>query len=238
MLKKTLALFLIALAPCLAAASQLPDYPFIHVTGNASQYVLPDVGSIDFDVVAVDADPAAARARVDASVAEVQALAQAQGLAEDDVTVRDVRQTQVKAGGAGAEQMYQIRAGIHVNVSDLGKWQAVAGGLLGKANLDNFAVDFAPADRAQVEIMLTNEAIKDARKRAEEIAAGFGRKLGPVAGVTTGMLKNLGGVMGLVVSENARRTRGGNAKQVDKADIVNVIAMPFAQTVDVVFRIK
>jgi uncharacterized protein len=239
MLKKTLALLLIALIPCLAAASQLPEYAFIHVTGNASQYVIPDVGELDFEVVAFNADPAVARETVEARVAEIQALVQEQGLSGDDVMVRDTRQTIRKGEGTEANPVYQIRCAIHLNVSDLTKWQAIAGALLAKPNLDNFAIDFSPKDREQVEIALTNEAIRDARKRAEAMAAGFGRKLGPVTGVSSGMLKNLTNSMGLLPSDFSRNnTRPSNGMRVDKADIVNIVPLRFSQTVDIIFRIK
>ena len=67
------------------------------------------------------------------------------------------------------------------------------------------ATDFSPADKQQVEMDLTNEAIKDARKHAEAMAAGFGRKLGLVTGVTTGSLKNLTNAMGLYPSDFVNR---------------------------------
>ncbi|MGZ5202049.1 MAG: SIMPL domain-containing protein [Telluria sp.] len=239
MLRKSIAATALLLATFFAHASQLPEYPFIHVTGNASQYVIPDVGELDFEVVAANADPAAARETVEARVAEIQALVQAQGLSADDVMVRDTRQTIRKGEGTDANPVYQIRCAIHLNVSDLTKWQAIAGGLLATPNLDNFAIDFSPKDREQVETELTNDAIKDARKRAEAMAAGFGRKLGPVTGVSTGMLKNLTNSMGLLPSDFTRNTRSGTTgTRVEKADIVNIVPMRFSQTVDIIFRIR
>lgn len=233
MLKKPILLLAFLFVPLAASASQLPEYPFIHITGSAVQFVPAELGELDFEVVANDADPAKARATVEERLAQIQALVQEQGLPADDVMVRDVRQN-IKEGS----QVYTVRCSIHLNVRDLGKWQAIAGGLVGMENLDNFATDFAPADKQQVEMDLTNEAIKDARKHAEAMALGFGRKLGQVSGVTTGALKNLTNAMGLYPTDFLNRARGGNPKRVEKSDIVGITMLRFAVAVDVIFRIK
>ncbi|GAB3454762.1 oxidative stress defense protein [Massilia terrae] len=233
MLKKSILLLAFLFVPLAASASQLPEYPFIHITGSAMQFVPPDLGELDFEIVATNADPAQARATVDERIAQIQALVQEQGLPAEDVMLRDVRQS-IKEGS----QVYDVRCSVHLNVRDLSKWQAIAGGLVGMENLDNFATDFAPADKEQVEMELTNAAIKDARKHAEAMAAGFGRKLGPVTGVSTGALKNLSNAMGLFASDFTNRSRAGSPKRMEKPNIASVAALRFAVQVDVIFRIK
>jgi uncharacterized protein YggE len=228
----------LALAPY-ACASQLPEYPFIHVTGNAFTYAMPDTGELDFDIVATDADPAAARTTVEARVAEIQALMEEQGFGADDVQVRDVRQNIRKDGDAAAPApRYDIKCTVHLNVRDLTKWSAVTGGLLAKPNLDNFSTNFGASERDKIETDLTNEAIANARRRAEGMAAGFGRKLGAVTAVTPGALKNLTGSMGLMPADFNARSNSSNANRVARGDIVNIVNMKFSQTVDVIFRIK
>lgn len=233
MLKKPILLLAFLFVPLVASASQLPEYPFIHIAGSSVQFVTADLGELDFEVVAADVDPAKARATVEERLAQIQALVQEQGLPAEDVMVRDTRQN-IKEGS----QVYTVRCSIHLNVRDLSKWQALAGGLLGMENLDNFATEFSPADKQKVEMELTNEAIKDARKHAEAMAAGFGRKLGPVTGVTTGSLKNLTNAMGLYPTDFLNRSRGANPKRLEKAEIAGITALRFAVSVDVIFRIK
>lgn len=238
MLKKIAILSALALAPFAVSASQLPDYPFIHVSGTASLYMIPDIGALDFEVVASDADPGAARAVVETRVAEVRALAEAQGLAVDDVEVRDVHQDIHKGESGAAVPVYDLKCVVHLNVRDLSKWGAIAGGLAGKPNLDAFATAFDASDRQKVEAELSAKAIRDARRRAEAIAAGFGRKLGPVAAVSAGSLKNLGNAMGLVQAGFYTRPSEQKAQRVDPREILNINAVPLAQSVDVIFRIK
>lgn len=238
MLKQIVLVAGLALAPY-ASASQLPEYPFIHVTGSAFTYAMPDTGELDFDIVATDADPAVARAAVEARVAEIQALMEEQGFAADDVQVRDVRQNIRKSGDAADQaQHYDIKCTVHLNVRDLTKWRAVTGGLLAKPNLDNFSTNFGASDRDKIETGLANEAVDNARKRATALAAGFGRKLGPVTAVTPGALKNLTGSMGLMPADFNGRSNSSNASRVPRGDIVNIVNMKFSQMVDVIFRIK
>jgi uncharacterized protein YggE len=239
MLHKFFAASLLAIVPFTVSASQLPEYPFIHVTGNAFTYAIPDRGELDFDIVAADADPAVARATVEARVDEIQALMEEQGQATDAVQVRDVRQNIRKAGDAAAgAATYEVKCTVHLEVHDLTKWRAVTGGLLAKQNLDNFSTNFGASDRDKIEMDLTNEAIKDARKRAEAMAAGFGRKLGPVTGVTPGGLKNLTNAMGLMPASFPARSNTSSATRVERGDIVNIVNLKFAQSVDLIFRIK
>jgi uncharacterized protein YggE len=237
MLQKLLAVTALSLAPFAASASQLPDYPFIHVTGTAIQYVVPDIGTLDFEILASDPDPAAARSVVETRVAEVRTLLEGQGLSLDDAEVRDVRQEIRRTDHAATAPVYDLRCVVHINVRDLSKWRALAGGLLAMPNLDGFSTAFDASGRDKVDMDLAADAIRDARRRGEAMAAGFGRKLGPLMAVTAGSLKNLGSAMGLVREDFTYR-REASAQKVDRGDILNVVVLKLAQPVDVIFRIK
>jgi uncharacterized protein YggE len=238
MLKKIIVVAALVLAPFAASASQLPDYPFIHASGNGSVYVNPDVGEIDFEISAYQADPEAARQVVEGRIAEVRALAASLSLPDADVEIRDIRKDIRKADPTqpGVVQ-YDIKAGVHIKVTDLSKWKALVSPLINMANLDGFMTGFDTSKREQIETELTGEAIKAARRKAEAIAAGFGRKLGPVSGVSAGDLKNLTRAMGLAASEPLR-PRGVTRNEYDREGLLTVTVMRLTQSVDVIFRIK
>jgi uncharacterized protein YggE len=238
-LKKFALICALALVP-IAALAQLPSYPFVHVTGHASVVAPPDLGTIDFLILASDVDPAAARKVIEARVAEVRALVEAQGLPLDDVDIRDVRQ-EIRKGDAGAgvaSPVYDLRCGVHLNVRDLSKWQAIAGELLAKPNLDAFSTAFDISNREEIEAQLVTAAIADARRRAGVMVAGFGRKLGPVTAATPGALKNLSTTMGLVRADFFDRNRSSNAQTVPREQILVINSLRFEQPIDAVFRIK
>jgi uncharacterized protein YggE len=238
LLALTLGLALHAPAAC---AGQLPDYPFVHVTGSAFTAVVPDIATIDFEIVAVDADPAAGRAVLEARVGEIKALMQQLGLEPEDANVREVRQSLRKGEQSPAgTPLYELRCDVHINVRNVTSWPALAGGLLGKPNLDGFATAFDTSAMGQINDELVTQAIQDARRRAEVIAAGSGRRLGVVTAVTPDALKNLGTAMGLEREEfrTERKSGESRAQEVDREQLLTIPALKLRQPVDVIFRLE
>ena len=237
MFKKITCIAILAAAPLFAVASDLPDYPFIHANGVGFAYVMPDIGEIDFEILAVDADPEAARQLVEARIAQLRALAEGLGLAADALEIRDVRKAiRKEESRPDGVAYYSLRCGVHIKVKDLAKWPELMLPLIDMPNLDGFTTEFSVADRDKVEIDLLNEAIRAARRRGEGMAAGFGRKLGPVTAVTSGQLANLTRAMGL--SPVDRFNRGSSAAQtVNKRELLLVTVLKWSQAVDVIFKI-
>jgi uncharacterized protein YggE len=237
MLKKITLIAALILAPVAASATDLPDYPFIHVSGTGAQYALPDIGELDFEISAHDADPGVARKIVETRVAELRALVESLALADTDVEIRDIRKEMRKADpGHPGELLYDIKCGVHIKVTDLTKWRALVSPMIDMANMDGFMTGFDSSNREKIEAELTAEAIKVARRKAEAIAAGFGKKLGPVSAVSSGELKNLSRAMGLTGIEMRGRNVGRG--DYDRNDLLMINIMKMAQSVDVIFRIK
>ncbi|MCC2960368.1 SIMPL domain-containing protein [Massilia sp. IC2-278] len=225
----------IAAIPTTAGASPLPAYPFVHVSADASVYRVPDIGAIDFEILVASADPALARTTVETRIAEVRALLQAQGVPLEDMETRDVRKEQKKDGPPDAP-VYELRSSVHINMRDLSKWAGVVGPLLDMPNLGSFATSFDSSTREEVEAELMANALREARRRAEIIAKGARRKLGPVTAVTPAGVKNVGYSMGLVRDDfNPRRGAGAN---VTRSDFLAIEALKLMQPVDVVFRLE
>jgi uncharacterized protein YggE len=227
---------LIGIISLAARSAELPAYPFIHVSGASMTYVMPDVGEIDFEISAQDADPAAALKVVATRVAEVRALLAQAGSPEDTVDVREMRKvmTKSKRGEPGDE----IRCAVKVTVSDMSKWKAIVVPLLEMPNLDGFMTALDTRQRAKLEMELLGAAIQDARRKGEGMAAGFGRKLGAVGGASPGELKNLTRTMNLASSEFYQRSGQRNVAQPDREELVAVTMLKLAHSVDVIFKIK
>jgi uncharacterized protein YggE len=224
-----------------AKASPVPDYPFVHVVGSAYTAVLPDIAVLDFEIVAVDADPAAAKAVLDARIGDVRALMQQLGLDPEDAVVREVRQAIRKeerspAGGP----LYELRCDVKLQVRNVSSWPALAGGLFGKPNLDGFASTFDLSTMGQTNDELVTGAILDARRRAEVIAAASGRRLGAVTAVTPEAIKNLSTAMGLQRDDFRIERRAGapGAASVDREQLMAIQAIRLNQPVDVMFRLE
>ncbi|KGF83104.1 hypothetical protein IA69_02425 [Massilia sp. JS1662] len=235
------AVLVLLLASSGAGASSLPEYPFVHVTGSAFLTVVPDIASLDFEIVVTDADPAAARAVLEARVGEVRDLAQQLGIGADDLVVREVRQgIRKEERAANGAPVYELRCDVHINVRNVANWAALAGGLLGKPNLDGFATSFDRSDMDTIHDELVTQAIQDARRRADVMAAAGGRRVGGLMGATADALKNLSTAMGLERAEFRRDGGGGRARaqDVDREQLLAVTALKLRQPVDVIFRLE
>jgi uncharacterized protein YggE len=243
MLKSRLraAVLMCLLAAGSAGASPVPDYPFVHVTGSSFLAVVPDIASLDFEVVAADADPAAARAVLEGRMGEVRELTGRLGIDADDVTVREVRQgIRKEERAANGAPLYELRCDIHINVRNVANWAALAGGLLGKPNLDGFASAFDRSDMDKIHDELVTQAIQDARRQADVVAAAGGRRVGGLMGATPDTLKNLSTAMGLERGD-FRRDRGADrarAQDVDREQLLAIPAMKLRQPIDAIFRLE
>jgi uncharacterized protein YggE len=245
MLKKSLYQAVCAAALALASlqgavAAELPSYPFIHARGTGFMYVGPDMGEIDFDVSAYDAQAEKAVAVIQERVLEIRALLAEQGVPDTDVDVRDMRRQIRKASASATEPEYDIKCSIHIVVRDLGKWRDIMMPLLKKQNLDAFAATFGLKDRAKVEAELMGQAVQEATAKADAMAKGFGKRVGAVAGVSSDEIKNLTRSIGLAPVEWPRNSNSANTKRndTDPADLLLVTAMKMSQSVDVLFRFK
>jgi uncharacterized protein YggE len=240
MLRTIAAIGAAALLPLAAHGTGLPDYPFIHVSGIGSAIAMPDQGQIDFEIAAVDPDPAVAVGVIEARAGEIRAAMERAGVPLDDVQMRDVRKDFRKqdASAAPAPPQYDIRVGVRINVRDLSRWSAAATPLLGMANLDAFMIVFDTTRREQIEAELTGDALRIARRKAEGIAAGLGRKLGAASAVSTGELKNLTRAMGLAPGDAGARQSSPQKIGTERAELLTVMSLKFAQPVDVIYRLK
>lgn len=237
----TLLIMSLLASPLPAAAESLPSYPFVHAVGIAFREVMPDIAALDFEIVAIDADPAAARAVLEARVTETRELMRQLGLDPDDAAVREVHQNQRKGKETQADApVYELRCDVHINVRDVSKWAALAGGLLGKPNLDGFSSAFDLSTMGQVNAELVTEAVLDARRRATVMAAADGRRLGAMMAATPQDLKNLSNSMGLERSEFRYQRGGGNTRpaNADRDALLTVQVLKLSQPADVIFRLE
>jgi uncharacterized protein YggE len=234
----------LALPASRAGASALPDYAFVHVTGNAFRVEIPDIAALDFQIVAADADPAAARGVIEARIGEIRALMQQLGIDPEDMVVREVRQSVRKERAADGAALVELSCDVKINLRNVANWARLADGVLGKPNVDSFASNFDLSTMDKIDDELVSEAIADARRRAEVMAAASGRRLGPVMAVTTDALKKLGTTMGLEREEfrtpraSGRGTGNQRAQDIDRDTFLMVQMLKLRQAADVVFRLE
>lgn len=219
------------------AASALPDYPFIHANGEAFIFVAPNLAEIDFEISAFHAAPETAVALVQQRVAEIGQLMNEIGLVEGDISFSDLRREMRKGADPSAPE-YDIKCTVHINVRDLSKWRALMEPLIAKPNLDAFTTTFGTTERKKVERELVAQAVQDAQEKAAAMASGFGKKVGAVAGISSGELRNVTRAVGLVPSDRYYGSGNGKRPAQDRSELLMLQSLKMAQTVDMIFKIK
>jgi uncharacterized protein YggE len=244
MLKKIV--LAVALLPLAVHATNLPDYPFIHASGEGFLMVVPDMGEIYFDLSAYDPDPAAAVALIQARAEAIRAMLTEQSGAPGSegaagVEIREMRKEMRKSAtpnpDPNAAPEYEMRSSVQIVVRDLGKWRPIMQALLEMKNIDHMSTMFGRSDRLKAEQELTATAVKDAQRRAETMAAGFGKHAGAVTAISSGQLRNLTNAVGLMPTD-LYNDRKGTAASSEEKDFLSIQVLRWSQTVDMIFRIK
>jgi uncharacterized protein YggE len=222
------------------SASQLPDYPFIHTSGRAFSLLSPDLGEIVFEIVSSDTDADKALLLVNTRSTEILALFSTQQIPMTDIDASDIqkkiRKSDTPDSGQSAD-IVDVKRTFHVYVRDLSKWQQVVLPLLTMNDVGNFSVSFDCKDRARINDELVAAAAKDAQHNGANIANAFGKHVVGVVAISEGKLKDVGVALGLI-SSNEYHFGDGDTRKPESVDFLTPQALPFSQSVDVIFKIK
>lgn len=168
-----------------------------------------------------------------ARAAEVRALLAGHGIGAG-FEIRDVRK-ELRQGAAAVDD---IKCSAHIEVNGLAQWRPLVPALLDQPNVSAMSTSFKASQRAKIEMELMADAVKDARRKAEALATGFGKKLGSMTAVSSGQLKNLGSAVGLVTSNSYTYTDRALRNQRASRDFPMIGILTMARPVNMIFRIK
>ena len=161
-------------------ASELPDYPFIFVTGHATQSVVPDVAKVSLTVRARNASSAAATETVGARSQQVLDLLLANQIASTDIDAHDVNKTTIfepdsngASGTARGPQVvrYDVSRSFTFLVHELGSWPQLGTKLLQMDNVEGIDCRFDRSDHKGIQSELTAAAAQDAKQHAESMCS-------------------------------------------------------------------
>ncbi len=222
-----------------AIASSLPSYPFIHVTGEATLSLRPNIGEIDFELTELSADPELTLSMIEKSSADVMALLASYALDLEDIEAAEIKKyvsTVEYLETPETAKKYRLMRNFHIVVRDIQKWNSIVTSLLAKPYLGNFSINFGRSDMEKIQTDLVMMATANAKENAKRLAQGLSVRLGNVSAVSQSPLKSISTLLGLdgvVKREEAL---------IQNKPITRDFAVPawlkYKQNVDVVFRIK
>jgi uncharacterized protein YggE len=220
-------------------ASPLPDYPFVSASGSAEIWLAPDIGELQFDVVAQHRGAEQALAQMAEASAALNAMFGEGGVAAADIDAFDLAKKTVslsEQASAEPDLAHIITRHYAVRVRNLAAWPGFVAALLERNSVERVGVAFDRLDRDQVNGRLVQEAAQNARHGAADLAQAFGRKPAAAVAISRTPLDKLGGAFGFAAAAAAAPRAAPPAPGV--AGHAVPAAIRYAQTVHAVFKLK
>lgn len=214
-------------------ANELPNGPHIVTSGTASVDATPDIATLAIEVNVAAKDAASAKKQADERVAQYLSFLEQNQIAKKDISAANLR-TQPDydyQNGKSILKGYRAVRTVEVTLRQLDKLNALLDGAL-KAGLNEIrSVSLGVAQPDAYKDKARKAAIDDAIHQAEQLAAGFKSKLGPVYSVRYH-------VSNYQPSPMVRMMKADAAPAASAQETYEQPVIQFDDQVDVVFQIE
>lgn len=214
-------------------ANELPNGPHIVTSGTASVDATPDIATLAIEVNVSAKDAASAKKQADERVAQYLSFLEQNQIAKKDISSANLR-TQPDydyQNGKSVLKGYRAVRTVEVTLRQLDKLNSLLDGAL-KAGLNEIRlVSLGVAQPDAYKDKARKAAIDDAVHQAEQLAAGFNSKLGPVYSVRYH-------VSNYQPSPVVRMMKADAAPAVSAQETYEQPTIQFADQVDVVFQLE
>ncbi|ENM2867619.1 oxidative stress defense protein [Citrobacter koseri] len=214
-------------------ANELPNGPHIVTSGTASVDATPDIATLAIEVNVSAKDAASAKKQADERVAQYLSFLEQNQIAKKDISSANLR-TQPDydyQNGKSVLKGYRAVRTVEVTLRQLDKLNSLLDGAL-KAGLNEIrSVSLGVAQPDAYKDKARKAAIDDAVHQAEQLAAGFNSKLGPVYSVRYH-------VSNYQPRPVVRMMKADAAPAVSAQETYEQPTIQFADQVDVVFQLE
>jgi uncharacterized protein YggE len=170
------------------SASNIPDFPFIVVNGEAKIDVKPDIAEISIDVTEFNKDSESATNTVKNRGHQILQAANANGIGADSITSNSISKYVRRSEGHRGQDLeilgYEVSQNFIIKINSLEKYPAVVDKLTAMQNVVSLKSSFNVSKREVIISDLVKSACSNATKKANDLALGLGVKLGAVFAVT------------------------------------------------------
>jgi uncharacterized protein len=169
-------------------ASDLPDYPFVSVGGDASIEIAPEQARISVTVKAFDKDPTNALATVEGRSRELLTFASSHKIKDEDVKAYEIDKAAVRREQKDSQDLdiigYEVTRRFEILLKDLAGYEVIIRKLLSMENVTSCSTSFERKDAKKICLELREKASRDAKEQAEQLAKAFGVDLGTVQAIS------------------------------------------------------
>lgn len=182
-------------------AADIPDYPFIFVTGKADVDTPPTIAMCSLTIHAIDPDPGKAESTVDSRLKTVLAILTAKDIAPSDIESSNVGKqiltTEYRDKEPAAIRGYSLTRSLQFKARQLTSLPAIEDGFIGSPNVEQINCQFDRADRAAIEADLLTKAVHSAKDQADKLAEPLGRHVTTAAAVSKVPFDSIAAAFGL-----------------------------------------
>jgi uncharacterized protein len=166
-----------------SAGTPLPDAPHVVASGQGKASVKPDQARVRFDFEQRAPRPLAAKQAVDAAVNRLLGSLDAYGIADDDITASSLDASEdvdYDDDGRRTSNGFVASRSVTVLLKDIDRLNDFLDNGLASGAHGIGGVGFESARKDALRAQARQQAVADARAKAEEMAIAFGARLGPV----------------------------------------------------------
>lgn len=199
-MKQMLAAIMLAGTVATATAEDLPTFPFVFVTGEASTQLPPETAHISFSIKVFDRTPSNAISIITQRSKDVLTMLSDQKTKSEDITAYEIEKDEVRdrKDNQPPEILgYDLRRQIAVKLRDLTTFDPIVKRLLATDNVVDIRVSFDRTDREKLQAELLAKAGNNARDQAGKLAKSFGTGVESVFAISQRGFAHLGKEFGL-----------------------------------------
>lgn len=182
-MKNILILFLAVIA-WEVNASNLPDFPFVTVTGESIKKIEPDEVILGFSVITFDKSASLAKNKLDESSNQVVNLLTKHKISMEDIISYEISKNAKRSRDKDYNDLailgYEFTQRFEVTINHLSKYSDITNELLDINYVERIESRFDSTKREEVEIELIKNAAQKAKLKAEQMAIGLNVKLDSV----------------------------------------------------------
>jgi uncharacterized protein len=160
-------------------AADIPEYPFVFVTGKAEIDTPPDFAVCSLTIRAIDQDPGKAESTVDGRLKSVLGILTANDVAPTDIesfnVSKQILSTAYDEKEPAAIRGYDFTRSLKFKARRLKSLPVIEEGFVGSPNVEQVNCEFDRTDRAAIEAELLTKAVNSARDQAVKLAEPLGR---------------------------------------------------------------
>lgn len=225
-----------------ASRAEWPQFPFIHVEGEASLEVRPDRATIRVTLMTFHNESELGLETLQLQLRTAMEVVARAGVPEDRITGFDLEKRVVRSRDDGNRELeilgYYFSRNFEVELTDMDRFGPLVSELIAIDNVTAVDADFDVDNRTRIESNLVKQAGENARRRAEEMAKSMGVSIESVYAVSDSPIASVGRAFRLTPDSYTVMGRRPSRRGLFTSTLFVPDTIELRKSVNVLFRLR